>query len=212
VSDIFLSYARADKHRAELFAELFARQGWSVWSDREIPPGRSFDETIEYALNSARCVVVLWSQDSVSSRWVRTEAAEGLARGILVPVLIDQVPIPLEFKRVEAADLRELAGQLPSSGAGCTIEECCKPPRRPAPGGHKADCPRCDIPQPVVVEDHARFGDCHDRCCLKNGKRSQRSTEPARYSFVIATRCREVRGARLDIVGRTSGARLCPGL
>jgi len=30
--------------------------------------------------------------------------------------------------------------------------------------------------------------------CLKNGKRSQRSTEPARYSFVITTRCREVRG------------------
>jgi hypothetical protein len=113
MSDIFLSYTRADKHRAELFSELFARQGWSVWWDRQIPPGRSFDETIEYALNSARCVVVLWSQDSVSSRWVRTEAAEGLAREILVPVLIDPVPIPLEFKRVEAADLSDWQGSSP---------------------------------------------------------------------------------------------------
>jgi hypothetical protein len=62
MSDIFISYARADKERAELLAEVFSRQGWSVWWDREIPPGKSFDETIETALNSARCVIVLWSK------------------------------------------------------------------------------------------------------------------------------------------------------
>lgn len=110
MSDIFISYARADKERAELLAEAFSRQGWSVWWDREIPPGKSFDETIENALISARCVIVLWSKDSVSSRWVKTEAAEGAARGILVPALIDNVQIPLEFKRIEAADLSEWHG------------------------------------------------------------------------------------------------------
>lgn len=110
MSDIFISYARADKERAELIAEAFSRQGWSVWWDREIPPGKSFDETIENALISARCVIVLWSKDSVSSRWVKTEAAEGAARGILVPALIDNVQIPLEFKRIEAADLSEWHG------------------------------------------------------------------------------------------------------
>ncbi|SDI00835.1 toll/interleukin-1 receptor domain-containing protein [Nitrosomonas sp. Nm132] len=107
MSDIFISYARADKERAELLAEVFSRQGWSVWWDREISPGKSFDETIETALNSARCVIVLWSKDSVSSRWVKTEAAEGAARGILIPVLIDKAQIPLEFKRIEAADLSD---------------------------------------------------------------------------------------------------------
>jgi hypothetical protein len=115
MSDIFISYARADKERAELLAEAFSRQGWSVWWDREIPPGKSFDETIENALNSARCVIVLWSKDSVSSRWVKTEAAEGAARGILVPALIDKVQIPLEFKRIEAADLSDWQGDSPHS-------------------------------------------------------------------------------------------------
>ena len=105
MSDIFISYARADKEKAELLANAFSRKGWSVWWDREIPPGKSFDETIENALSSARCVVVLWSKTSVSSRWVKTEAAEGAERGILVPALIDNVKIPLEFKRIEAADL-----------------------------------------------------------------------------------------------------------
>jgi TIR domain len=110
MSDIFISYARADKEKAELLANAFSQKGWSVWWDREIPPGKSFDEVIENALNSARCVIVLWSKDSVSSRWVKTEAAEGAARGILVPALIDNVQIPLEFKRIEAADLSDWHG------------------------------------------------------------------------------------------------------
>ncbi len=110
MSDIFISYARADKEKAELLANAFTRKGWSVWWDREIPPGKSFDETIENALSSARCVVVLWSKTSVSSRWVKTEAAEGAERGILVPALIDNVKIPLEFKRIEAADLSDWQG------------------------------------------------------------------------------------------------------
>jgi hypothetical protein len=110
MSDIFISYARADKEKAELLANAFSRKGWSVWWDREIPPGKSFDETIEKALSSARSVVVLWSRTSVASRWVKTEAAEGAERGILVPALIDNVKIPLEFKRIEAADLSDWRG------------------------------------------------------------------------------------------------------
>jgi TIR domain len=115
MSDIFISYASADKDRAELLANAFSQQGWSVWWDRQIPPGQSFDEVIETALNSARCVIVLWSKDSVSSRWVKTEAAEAAAKGILVPALIDNVQIPLEFKRIEAADLSDWQTKSPHS-------------------------------------------------------------------------------------------------
>ncbi len=110
MSDIFISYARADNQQAALLAEQFIQNGWSVWWDREIPPGRSFDEVIEEALNAAKCVVVIWSRQSVASRWVKTEAAEGAARGVLVPVLMKGVKIPLEFKRIEAADLSDWRG------------------------------------------------------------------------------------------------------
>ena len=110
MSDIFISYTRVDREKAELLAKAFSRNGWSVWWDRQIPPGQSFDETIENALNAARCVVVLWSKESVSSRWVKTEAAEAAEREILVPALIESVKIPLEFKRIEAADLSDWRG------------------------------------------------------------------------------------------------------
>lgn len=162
MSDIFISYARADKDRAELLAEAFSRQGWSVWWDREIPPGKSFDETIENALNSARCVIVLWSKDSVSSRWVKTEAAEGAARGILVPVLIDKVRIPLEFKRIEAADLFDWRGDSPHSEFDL-IKDRCQHPRWQCPDPNKTDANEYKITVTALVEDRARFGVSYGR-------------------------------------------------
>jgi hypothetical protein len=66
-----------------------------------------FDEVIEEALDAAKCVVVLWSTASVASSWVRAEAAEAMHRKILVPVLIEHVKIPLEFRRLQAADLSQ---------------------------------------------------------------------------------------------------------
>lgn len=105
MADIFVSYASADRDRVKVLAEALAAQGWSVWWDRTIPPGRQFDEVIEEELAAARCVVVLWSQAAVASGWVKTEAADAMARRILVPALIDDIKIPLEFRRLQAADL-----------------------------------------------------------------------------------------------------------
>jgi beta-lactam-binding protein with PASTA domain len=110
MADIFLSYASADRERAKRFAALLESRGWSVWWDRTIPPGSTFDQVIEQALDSARCVVVLWSSTSVKSDWVKTEAADAARRRILVPVLIDTVKLPLEFRRIQAADLSRWAG------------------------------------------------------------------------------------------------------
>ena len=105
MSDIFISYASADRERARLLADALANRGYSVWWDRTIPPGRVFDEVIQEAIQGARCMVVLWSADSARSNWVKTEAAEGVARGILVPALVSEVAPPIEFKRIQSANL-----------------------------------------------------------------------------------------------------------
>jgi hypothetical protein len=90
--------------------EFLRACGWQVWSDREIPAGRPYDEAIEEALRQSACVVVLWSRPAVASRWVRSEASEGASRDILVPVLLEDVLIPLEFRLLQALDLRSWDG------------------------------------------------------------------------------------------------------
>ena len=77
-TDIFISYAREDRSRVKPLAQLLQAEGWSVWWDPEIPVGLSFDDVIDKALDAARCVIVVWTETSRGSRWVKTEAEEGL--------------------------------------------------------------------------------------------------------------------------------------
>jgi hypothetical protein len=110
MSDIFISYNHNDKTKAEFFAHAFEQAGWSVFWDKDIPPGQTFDQYIGEQLQRAKCIVVLWSEESVHSDWVKEEAQRGVQRQILVPVLIDEVPPPLGFGRIEAAVLFDWKG------------------------------------------------------------------------------------------------------
>lgn len=76
----------------------------------EIPHGQNFNRVIEAALGQARCAIVVWSHASVKSEWVFNEASESRRRQILVPVLIDDVAPPLEFRHLQAARLAEWDG------------------------------------------------------------------------------------------------------
>ena len=114
MSDIFLSYKSEDQAKAQIIAEALERNGYSVWWDRVIPPGRTFDEVIEEELDAAKCMVVLWSKESVKSEWVRTEASEGKRRKILIPVLIEDATPPLAFRLIEAAKLINWDGTVPN--------------------------------------------------------------------------------------------------
>lgn len=101
MSDIFISYSKDDRPLAKTLAQALEAEGWSVWWDPQIPGGKIFDDVIQDALDQAKCVIVVWSSHSVGSKWVRTEAAEGAERNILIPVLIEDVRIPLAFRRIQ---------------------------------------------------------------------------------------------------------------
>lgn len=115
MADIFISYARADRSKVEPLAKAFDAQGWSTWWDPHIRGGQHFDRIIEEALSKARCVVVIWSHNSVDSNWVRAEAAEGLEREILVPVVIEQgVKPPIQFRYIHMHELIDWDIKKPS--------------------------------------------------------------------------------------------------
>lgn len=102
---IFLSYASVDRARVEVLVKTLESEGLDVWWDRDIPRGKSFNRVIEDALNQARCAIAIWSKASIDSEWVFNEASEARKRGMLVPVLIDDVEPPLEFRHLQAARL-----------------------------------------------------------------------------------------------------------
>ena len=110
MSEIFLSYKSEDHENAQKIAEAIEKRGYTVWWDRIIPPGRTSFEVIEEEIDESKCVVVLWSEKSIKSKWVITEANEGDKRGILVPVLIEDVTPPLAFRMIEAAKLMDWDG------------------------------------------------------------------------------------------------------
>jgi hypothetical protein len=111
MADVFVSYAHQDREWVSLFTErLRQAAGFDIWWDRTILPGEQFDDVIQAALNEARRVIVVWSVQSVPSRWVRTEAREAAQRDVLLPVRMDDVVLPLEFRSFETADLSKWQG------------------------------------------------------------------------------------------------------
>ncbi|HEX7374849.1 MAG TPA: toll/interleukin-1 receptor domain-containing protein, partial [Steroidobacteraceae bacterium] len=107
MADVFVSYARKDKSVvAPLVAGLEA-QGWSVWWDPAIAPGQEFDRQIAAELASAAAVLVVWTPNSVESRWVRGEARDGADRGVLIPVRIGNAVLPIDFRAFHTIELTD---------------------------------------------------------------------------------------------------------
>lgn len=122
MTDVFISYASGDRDRAREIANVLSARGLSVWWDRNIKAGQAFDEVIERELETATSVVVLWSEGSIASEWVKNEAAVAAQRRVLVPVLLDNVKVPLEFRRRQTADLIGWDGDPSHPGLQALIE------------------------------------------------------------------------------------------
>jgi adenylate cyclase len=105
MADVFVSYARTDKARVAPLVAAIEAKGWTVWWDPEITPGQEFDRQIAAELERAVAVLVIWTPNSVESRWVRGEARDGADRGILVPVRLGNVPLPIDFRAFHTTDL-----------------------------------------------------------------------------------------------------------
>lgn len=108
MTDVFISYAREDGAQAERIARGLEAMGLSVFWDNEIPPGQTWADYIESKLNQCAAAVVLWSEHSTKSQWVREEARMG--RSKLIPAKLDASEPPFGFGDVQAADLSAWGG------------------------------------------------------------------------------------------------------
>ncbi len=165
--DIFLSYSRDDRDRVKILAQALESLGWSVWWDRRIPTGQRFAKVIEKQLDESRTVLVVWSKISVESHWVNTEAAEGLRRGGLFPVLIEEVKIPLEFRGVQAANMINWQGDHQDDQWTLLIDDLTAVLGQPAsevPSGQSTGLEeKKDFPKESTVSRKRRDKNSHDK-------------------------------------------------
>ncbi|MBX3430329.1 MAG: toll/interleukin-1 receptor domain-containing protein [Hyphomonadaceae bacterium] len=116
MADVFLSYAREDTARADQVAKGLAAAGLDVFWDNEIPPGTTWADYIEQKLSQSKALIVLWSEHSTKSQWVREEARMGRDKGVLIPVMIDASQPPFGFGEVQAANLTTWNGEADHPG------------------------------------------------------------------------------------------------
>ena len=114
---LFVSYSRTDLARARPVIDLLEGAGFEVWWDGRLEGGENYLQTTETALETAQCVVVLWSATATQSHWVRDEAQRGRERGCLVPLTIDGTMAPLGFRQFQLLDISGWDGRADSPEA-----------------------------------------------------------------------------------------------
>ncbi len=91
MTDVFFSYSSKDRERVRPIRDALVAEGFDVFWDQEVPPGRNWDEWIRQHLDAARCAVVFWSEHSVKSDNVVHEATVAKNAGKLIPILLDPI-------------------------------------------------------------------------------------------------------------------------
>ncbi len=116
--DVFISYSHDDDDsaRAAMLADALRNEELSVWWDAHIFPGDDWHQAITQRLQQAKCVIVLWSAKSISSKFVRDEAGVAMENGKLIPAKFGPVDPPLGFKQLQYTDLTNWSGESDHPG------------------------------------------------------------------------------------------------
>lgn len=122
MSDVFISYARADRAIAEALAEDLKAKGYRVWWDAELVGSDDFYEVIYQALHDAKAAIVIWTKASAKSKFVRDEArfADHLDKLISVKdtgLTIHQIPFGFQSQHTDdVADREQIVKALEKLG------------------------------------------------------------------------------------------------
>lgn len=106
--DVFISYACEDKVEAGVLADFLRANHLTVWFDDELRSGELFEPAIRGAIDASRCVIVLWSSESVDSPWVKAEVDRAFNQRKVLHALLEEVEPPLPYGVFQSEDLRGL--------------------------------------------------------------------------------------------------------
>jgi hypothetical protein len=111
-ADVFLSFSSLDRDGGwpARLARALAARGLNVWSSRHLAIGPAFQQQLDERLRESKATIALWSPRSADSAYVRQEADLALRLGTLIPVTIDDAPVPTGFETLQSTRLSDDAG------------------------------------------------------------------------------------------------------
>lgn len=99
---VFLSYAREDAEFAEQLATDLKASGADVWWDQQIKPGYKYHIEIEAAVLACSKMVVILSENSIDSKYVRKEWSYAIDHDKdVIPAVVDKTEKPLALWDLE---------------------------------------------------------------------------------------------------------------
>lgn len=110
---VFVSYHHGDSKIAADLADALEQRGFDVWkADAKLKPGTpAWARSIEQALDSSQCVVVVLSPGAKQSDWVRREIYYADLRKLpIIPVVVagnDQDAVPVELSHLQRVTARD---------------------------------------------------------------------------------------------------------
>lgn len=107
MTDVFISYQRAQRVDVEAIAAALRDIELNVWFDRELAAGADFPKEIEAIAGACKAMIVCWTPLAVKSAWVQKEASIGRSRNVLVPVFLAPCSLPTRFSNLNAPDLSQ---------------------------------------------------------------------------------------------------------
>jgi hypothetical protein len=110
MADVFLSYSHKDTDLVRDLVRYVEAEGFSVWWDHTIPPGKTWDDVIARGIREAKACVIIWSPESVISDWVKEEATLAKESGKYLPIQVGTDQPPMGFRRIQAANLSQWKG------------------------------------------------------------------------------------------------------
>ena len=91
---IFISYSNKNRAKADRLARQLRARGYTVWYAAHLAPTGPYRLEIDARLNAAQAVIVIWSQASIASEWVLSEAEHAQSQGKLINVRTPEVKRP----------------------------------------------------------------------------------------------------------------------
>ena len=123
-ADVFLSYSSKDGAQIEKLDSELDSKRISVWYDRGLIAGQSYRDVLQQRIETVKAVVVLWTENSIGSKWVRAEADLADKHGKLICLRdpkLDPSRIPMPFAAndhiIKAGDAPGLIAALALKGA-----------------------------------------------------------------------------------------------